>query len=328
MSKKRNIPLSRADHIRSYRKKNSAIRHEYYTLASKYSDLDKYMFNFTVGGRGRGVYTKLRLINEIKSYVTYLIANSTAEIYFFSNIEVGHKLSNPHLHTQIWSDDLNAVSLIYERVIAKFGLDSKRCKLSEPQRSHDFYNYVIKDYSKDLNDDEVWNLEQTKRRMRKTLGLKLRFYSRSKSKYTSKLYRMVYHTYSILRAFADSFIDFLVSTFFVKKSSRQEILDFQKESFVFSNSSFITIKNKAFLDFGFFDTFSFFYFNIEVLFYSPSVDPPIFITLLLFILFDLFVNVNIMVLGGGSLLTSIGLLWLVVFCMELLCCFYIWFIGW
>jgi len=229
------------------------------------------MYTFTASGKGRGVYTKLRLINQIKSYVTYLIANSTAEIHFFSNIEIGTELSNPHLHTQIWSDDLNAVKEIYERVIEKFGLVSKRCTLSEPQQTHQFYNYAIKDYSKDLNDDEVWNLEKTKYRMRKTLGLKLRFYSRSKSKYTSKLYKMVYHTYGVLRALADKFIEFMVDTFFVRRSLREDILKNNKLS---SISSFITIKNKGVLFSDFIFVYFFFTIQINILFYSPANDPP------------------------------------------------------
>ena len=187
-------------------------------------------------------------------------------------IEVGSELKNPHLHSQIWSDDKEAVRAIYERVISKFGLNASRCKLSEPQRTHKFYNYVIKDYSKDLNDDEVWNLEQTKKRMRKTLGLKLRFYSRSKSKYTSKLYRMVYRCYGVLRAFADDFIEWLVEIFFNKK-----------RVFKAPISSFITIKNKGFLDFTFSDTFLVFCFSIAILFYSPSLDPPLFVPYMLFL---------------------------------------------
>jgi len=278
----------------------------------------KYLFTFTASSKGRGVYTKLRLINEIKSYVTYLIANSKADIYFFSNIEIGSELSNPHLHTQIWSDDKEAVSEIYDRVIKKFALKAKRCKLSEPTRSAgpscwttqkqdsvsgpkddishkvhpfglpkngdkdvvlkgkpqrplDFYDYVIKDYSKNLNDDEIWNLEQTKKRMRKTLGLKLRFYSRSKSKYTSKLYRMVYHTYGILRAMADSFIEFMVNTFFVKKGDREDLL----KKNISSISSFITIKNKGVLICVVVNIFLGFTVDLEILFYSPANDPPL-----------------------------------------------------
>ena len=261
--KKRNIPLTRADHIRVYRKKNSSIRHEYYSLATKHSHLDKCMLSFTVGGKGRGVYTKLRLINEIKTYVTYLIANSKADIYFFSNIEVGHKLSNPHLHTQIWSDDLNAVRVVYDKVIERFELNAKRCKVSEPQHTNYFYSYVIKDYSKDLNDDELWNLEQTKKRMRKTLGLKLRFYSKSKSKYTQKAYRYFYRAFGILRGVADKFMDYFFSIFFKKERVFKQ-----------DKSSFVPIKNKG--EFVLCKAFVMlcYAFVMSVLLYAPSTDPP------------------------------------------------------
>jgi len=246
------------------------------------------MFTFTAAGKGRGVYTKLRLINEIKSYVTYLIANSTADIYFFSNIEIGHKLSNPHLHTQIWSDDREAVKETYKRVLNKFELKAKRCKLSyplsippehthrvEPQQNHKFYNYVIKDYSKDLTDDQIWNLEQTKKRMRKTLGLKLRFYSRSKSKYTSKMYKMVYHSFRVLRALADKFLDLVTSTLFFKREIIEDLLYSKKFVKSFSISSFKTITEQgAFVFCILAHRFFVFEGKIIILFFSPSNDPP------------------------------------------------------
>lgn len=257
--------------MRSYRKKNSAIRHEYYSLCDKYSDLSKCMLTFTARGKGRGVYTKLRLINEIKTYVTYLIANSKADIYFFSNIEIGGELSNPHLHTQLWFTDIEAVRAIYDKVIEKFGLVEKRCSLSIPQQNHQFYNYVIKDYSKDLNDNDLWNLEQTKKRMRKQLGFKLRFYSKSKSKYTKKAYRYFYRAFGILRGVADKFMDYFFSIFFRKE-----------RIFKLSISSFITIKNKGFFNCqGLLDSWIV-WFGLEILFYSPSNDPPFIFTLLLF----------------------------------------------
>ena len=136
------------------------------------------------------------------------------------------------------------MSSIYERVICKFGLDSKRCSLSEPQRSHEYYNYVIKDYSKKLSDDELWNLEETKKRMRKTLGLKLRFYSKSKGRYTSRLYRMVYRLFGVLRAFADDFLDLVTVTLFFKRKIIEDIIFARKAVLFFAISSFITIREQ------------------------------------------------------------------------------------
>ena len=221
------------------------------------------MFTFTVGGRG--TYSRLRLINEVKTYVTYLIANSNAEIYFFSNIEIGHSLTNPHLHTQLWCDDKNALRAIYEKVINKFGLESKRCAFSEPQLQHDFYTYLIKDYAKDLTDEQVYKLESTKKKYRKQLGLKIRFYSRSKSKYQSRLYKIMYRYYGILRENADKFLDWFLSIFFKKN-----------RIFKVSISSFMTIKNKEFFECLLENIFLTFRLDLMILFYSPSNDPPLF----------------------------------------------------
>lgn len=281
LRKKGNIPLSKSDFIAVYRKKNRSVRHEYLTLASKHSDMGAFMFTFT--SSISGTYSKLRLINEIKSYVTYLIANSKAEIYFFSNIELGHSLTNPHLHTQIWCDDKNAVQLIYEKIIAKFSLDEKRCSLSEPQQQPQHYNYVIKDYAETLTDERIWKLEQTKKKYRKQLGLKLRFYSRSKSKYQSKLYKIVYHTYGVLRALADDWIDFFINTFFVRRELRESLLKSKKSFFLFSFSSFISILRTRALGclmskFVFFRRL--FRRSLDILFLSPANSPPFSVGLL------------------------------------------------
>jgi len=303
LPKKGNIPLTKSDFIAVYRKKNRSVRHEYLTLASKYSDMGTFMFTFTSSSK-HGTYVKLRLINEIKSYVTYLIANSKADIYFFSNIELGHSLTNPHLHTQVWSDDKKAVEKIYERVIDKFSLDKKRCKLSEPQQtSMNYYNYVIKDYSEALSNEQLLKLEQTKKKYRKQLGLKFRFYSRSKSKYQSKLYKIMYRSYGILRAKADEFLDWFLPLFFNKQRTFKQTI-----------SSFISIKNKWIdcLENSFF-TFQFdFFFGDVISFYgfAPANAPPI---LLLFLYFNSKGDVLFLSLFTlfSIMLTAYRLLWLV-----------------
>jgi len=232
-------------------------------LATRHSDLGCYMYTFT-SGKG-GTYQKLRLINEIKTYVTYLIANSKAEIYFFSNIELGHSYTNPHLHTQIWSDDKNAVRAIYDKVISKFSLVKKRCSLSEPQRTLPFYNYVIKDYSSGLSDNEVWNIEQTKKRMREKLRTTIRFYSKSKGKYTQKAYRYFYRAFGVLRGVADEFLDWFFSIFFKKK-----------RVFKTSISSFISIiRIKGFVEVFYIS----FCFHFDIIRFAPSLDPPFSFTL-------------------------------------------------
>lgn len=225
------------------------------------------MLTFT--SKKSGTYQKLRLINEVKTYVTYLIANSKADIAFFSNIELGHSYTNPHLHTQLWCDDKNAVRLIYDKVVAKFGLVEKRCSFTEPQHIFTFYNYVLKDYSEDLNDNRLWNIETAKRRMREKLRTTIRFYSKSKGKYTQKAYRYFYRAFGVLRGVADEFMDYFFSIFFKKE-----------RVFKLTISSFITIKNKG--EFVLLRSyFLSFEVGLEILFYSPANDPPFDVHLLL-----------------------------------------------
>jgi hypothetical protein len=234
------------------------------------------MLTFTVGGRGRGVYTKLGIINEVKSYVTYLIANSKSNIYFFSNIEIGHSLNNPHLHTQIWHNDIEEVKLIRDKVIKKFKLVKNKCDITLPQQNLKHYNYVIKDYAKDLSDDELWNLEQTKKRMRNKVvikdGLKhklnIRFISKSKGKYTKALYKKVYWSFGVLREFADKFLDTIGQFLTIDSKNKEYILYVNKSLKLYSISSFISIKNKGIL------FVNYIYQDFEILFFSPSNDPP------------------------------------------------------
>ena len=298
LSKKCNIPLTVADKITAYRKKNSLIRHEYYSQCEKHVNMSKFMLTFTKSGTG--TYSKLRIINEIKSYVTYLIANSSAEIYFFSNIEIGSKLNNPHLHTQIWCDDKKAVKALYEKVIIKFYLDASFCKFSKPQQPLKFYNYLIKEYASSLTDKQIWKLETTKRDMRAILGLKVRFYSKSKSKYTSKLYKMVYHVFGILRANADKFLNFFTNILFIGKKRIKAILGAKKRFFLESASSFILIKEQGVLFYPMVKVIFFrqdFSKGLYILFFSPATDPPdnYFYRCLWYELFDMTVSFALLV---------------------------------
>ena len=179
---------------------------------------------------------------------------------------MGHELTNPHIHTQVWFSDKKAIQSIYDKVIARFELKKTRCSLTTPHHTNsdsNFYDYVIKDYSSKLSDNELWHLEETKKRVRKTLGLKLRFYSKSKSKYTQKAYRYFYRHFNILRDRADEWMDWFFSIFF----RRDRVY----------KSSFIPIKNKRDVKSLIVLCFIYviFYIAICVLIYSPSNSPPI-----------------------------------------------------
>ena len=222
------------------------------------------MLTFTVGGRGRGVYSKLRLINEVKKQITHLINVAKADIYYFATIELGHSLSNPHLHIQVWFKDKKSVQTIYDKVIEKFDLKANRCAFSIPTSdAPQHYNYVIKDYSKDITDNKLWNLEQTKKRMRKTLGLKLKFYGRSKGKYNQKTYRFFYRYFNVIRKKADKYIEWFYSLFF------------RKQRVFITSTIFLSLyRIKRVIDCLLESYFLVLWVEMCILFYSPACDPP------------------------------------------------------
>jgi hypothetical protein len=84
------------------------------------------------------------------------------------NIELGEHYSHPHLHLQLWHKTTSSLTTnIFEKTISKFNLNKNRCYITEPTHAVPIYNYVIKDYAKDLSDKQIWDLETQKKRFRK-----------------------------------------------------------------------------------------------------------------------------------------------------------------
>ena len=100
---------TKSDKIAQYRKKHSAVRHGYYTLANKYADWDKKMVTFTIPSTVKnkrykiGKYTKLKELLALRAFIAKEINNSKSDIKYFMNIELGKAYSNPHLHVQFWT---------------------------------------------------------------------------------------------------------------------------------------------------------------------------------------------------------------------------------
>ena len=283
--------LLKKDKILNYRKKNASIRHEYYTLSNKYSNWNKCMLSFTVPNASispskqrnikNGRFTKLRTLIALRAYIAKLINNSD-DIRYFMNIELGKAYSNPHIHVQLWLKNpitsSTTIDLIREKAIKKFGLNSKRCYTTLPEKDLDIYHYVIKDYAKDLTDKQIWDLETQKKRFRKQLGKKVRFYSKSTDKYTKKIYRIVWK-WGIGRDIANDFISFFKNNFmkFNKKT-------FFKFSFFCINfSELFILKNKRIEN-----VFAAVFVLVVAVFrFSPSRDPP------KFKLFFIYARINV-----------------------------------
>lgn len=290
---------TKSEKIATYRKKHNSIRHEYFVMAQKYMSYNKVLLTFTVPtdikekSIKNGRYTKLRKLIEIRAYIAKLLNNSS-DVKYFMNIELGEHYSNPHLHLQLWikgSDisnqglDINSghktnnttssiTANIYEKTIKKFNLNKNRCYITEPTHAIPIYNYVIKDYAKDLTDKQLWDLETQKKRFRKVMGSKVRFYSKSRDEFTKRVYRKLWFGLGIARDKVKDFIKFFNKNFFYfNKKNLPKI-----GTFVFCFSELSNKEQEVFL----FDSFLLI---IDVLFYSPSKSPP-------FCLFYLYMQVK------------------------------------
>ena len=259
-------------------------------MAQKYMSYNKVLLTFTVPDRviktHTGIknarYSKMRVLVDIKAQLSKLISRES-NIKYFTVIELGDKFSSPHLHCQIWidSDDISAIDKIKSKIIKDNGLQNNRCHTSAQNTNIsniDIFSYVIKTYSKNLSDDEIWNQETQKKRYRKHYGKAIRFYSKSTDKYSKDIYRRLYYSLGIVREKANDFLDFFINKFFYfnKKNlpkissfcfSFGELGYYLTRRFVFQLSSISLQLNLTF----FLMSGRWF---IDVLFYSPSKSPP------------------------------------------------------
>ena len=270
---------TKAEKILSYRKKYSSIRHEYFVMAQKYMSYNKVLLTFTVPTDRKdksiknGRYTKLRTLIEIRAYIAKLLNNSS-DVKYFMNIELGEHYSHPHLHLQLWSNTTSSLTTnIFEKTISKFNLNKNRCYITEPTHAVPIYNYVIKDYAKDLSDKQIWDLETQKKRFRKVMGSKVRFYSKSRDEFSKKIYRKIYYGMGILRKNANEFINFFIDNFFYfNKRNLPKISSFACGFSELSNTEqeqllcILLLLKTIFAAWG--------KWSVNVLFYSPAMDPP------------------------------------------------------
>lgn len=161
------------------------------------------MLTFTYSDEDK--YHKMYIINEIKNYFTRLVHNTKSDnIKFYSNIELGSELDNPHLHIQVFYKDYNQLITIRNKVIDKFGLFSEYCEISIPEKEDVIYDYVIKEYKQE--DSKLLKTDIAKRDYRSMLDKKLRFTSMSKDKYTKNTYKRAYSK-GIKKQFVDELLD-------------------------------------------------------------------------------------------------------------------------
>jgi len=148
------------------------------------------------------------MINDIRNYFNRLVKNTKNDnIKFFSNIELGTKSKNPHLHIQVWHDNQKQIDNIYNKVIERFGLFVEFCDLAKQKSDVKIFEYVIKDYSKSMSDDELLSLDDSKRVFRGVLEKKIRFSSHSKGRYTKAVYKSLYRKFDLKKKDVDLMLD-------------------------------------------------------------------------------------------------------------------------
>jgi hypothetical protein len=268
-------------------------------MAQKYMSYNKVLLTFTVPTDRKdkniknGRYTKLRTLIEIRAYIAKLLNNSS-DVKYFMNIELGEHYSNPHLHLQLWHKTTSSLTTnIFEKTISKFNLNKNRCYITEPTHAVPIYNYVIKDYAKDLSDKQIWDLETQKKRFRKVMGSKVRFYSKSRDEFSKKIYRKIYYGIGILRKNANEFINFFIDKFFYFNKRNLPKINFFLYCFSeLSNTEqeqllcILLLLRTIFAAWG--------KWSVDILFYSPCLDPPFFYCLFILQVKNLFKGVTML----------------------------------
>lgn len=182
------------DLIVQYRKSHARKRFDYYEIARANAHKQKMLITFTYNDPSP--LFKMQVINDMRNHFNKLLRNlNNPQIVFFSNIELGSKFDNPHVHIQVWYNndaDRHDISKIYDKVVSRYGLCSNRCVVSYDDRNTDIFHYVIKDYAKSLTNEEVHLIESWKRFYRVELGKNIRYTSHTSHSHSKDLYRKAY----------------------------------------------------------------------------------------------------------------------------------------
>lgn len=194
---------NKQDRLKAIKKANRDKLHDFYFLQHKSlsSGLKQCMLTFTYKDDDK--YFKMDIINDLKNYATKMLRNNGTKYY--SNIELGKEFNSPHLHIQLFHNDIDKIMAIRDKVIERYGLFAEYCHITLPKCKDKRYDYVVKDY-KIKNDNELILLDDVKRDYRNNLHKNIRFSSFSKEKYSKKIYKLAYCK-GILKGNLDELID-------------------------------------------------------------------------------------------------------------------------
>ncbi len=194
-------------HIKRLRSKNKKICSSYLYICDRNKDKDRMLITFT--SSKKTAFEKLSHIKEIKNHFSKLLSNLKIDIDKFSVIELGANYSNPHLHLQLFYNeiDFNKILRAFNKTLLKFKLNEKRSILSKEDKSKhklDYFVYILKEYSKNLSDSEILKLDKARSSLKINENKNIQLVSHSHGVLSKKVYKELYYQYKIDYLIADT----------------------------------------------------------------------------------------------------------------------------
>lgn len=194
-------------HIQRLRSKNKKICSAYLYICDRNKDKERMLITFT--SSKKTAFEKLSHIKEIKNHFSKLLSNLKIDIDKFSVIELGANYSNPHLHLQLFYNeiDFNKIVRAFNKTLIKFNLNERRSILSKEDKSKhklDYFVYILKEYSKNLSDSEILKLDKVRSSLRINENKNVQLVSHSHGVLSKKVYKELYYQYKIDYLVADT----------------------------------------------------------------------------------------------------------------------------
>jgi len=182
--------------------KNNRVKSSFLHLNEVNQHRHKALATFTV----RSLVNKqsqLIVIKEIKNHFIKLLKNSSMDVQYFSVIELGDNLANPHTHIQLYfeEENIDKVQKAFQKTLACFGLDTQRCQLVQEDKElnrKSSFNYVIKEYDNTvLSDEKILALDKARSSLKKGEAKHIQLYSKSRLPHPHALYKTLFYKYQL-----------------------------------------------------------------------------------------------------------------------------------
>lgn len=198
-------------HIQRLRSKNKKICSSYLYICDRNKNKERMLITFT--SSKKTAFEKLSHIKEIKNHFSKLLSNLKIDIDKFSVIEIGANYSNPHLHLQLFYNevDFNRIVRAFNKTLIKFNLNEKRSILTKEDKSKhklNYFVYILKEYSKNLSDSEILKLDKSRSSLKSNENKNVQLVSHSHGILSKKVYKELYYQYKIDYLVADTLYKF------------------------------------------------------------------------------------------------------------------------